>query len=237
MKKILALVMAIAMMLSCVAFAEPTAIEFGTENTLVYDRTVAKDADGNPTGNAHVTAWQGKWVLVAAYIAEDGIDEYDLDAEEGFYAVPENAVFLELEALLNASANDPATGPIVDQANYWHAHTHDMEGILTLPEDIDEDGYKLKNTWQEWSSVVRGEQDGDFNFGPAKVNIKGEDDYIYWNDLTGFDFEEIEEFKYIGMNMDGQIVIAACDKNIATNEKATILFALVFDKVVEEAAE
>lgn len=235
MKKIIALVMAIAMLLSCTAFADK--IEYGTENTLVFDRTVAKDEAGNPTGNGHVTAWEGKWVLVAAYIDEEGIEEYDLDAEAGYYAVPENAVFLELEALLDASANDPATGPIVDQANYWHAHTHDMAGTLTLPEDIDEEGFKLSNTWQEWNSVVRGEQDGDFNFGPAKVNIKGEDDYIYWNDLTGFDFEEIEEFKYIGMNMDGQIIIVAADKNVATKDNAKIMFAYIFDKVVEEAAE
>ena len=230
MKKIVALIMVLAMMLSCTAFAEPTKLdEFGTDNTLVYNREVV-DA-------AHVTAWQGDWVLVAAYMSEDGIEEYELeDVEAGFYAVPENAVFLNLEALLDASANDPATGPIVDQANYWHAHTHDLKGTLTLPEDIDEDGYTLKNTWQEWKNTVRGEQDGDFNYGPAKVSIKGEDDFIYWNELTGFDFEEIEEFKYIGMNYDGQIVIAACDKNIATNEKAVIYFAYIFAPVVAEEA-
>lgn len=229
MKKIVALIMVLAMMLSCTALAEATKIEFGTENTLVYNREIV-DA-------AHVTAWQGQWVLVAAYMSEDGIDEYELeDVEEGFYAVPENAVFLELEALLDASANDPSTGPIVDQANYWHAHTHDLKGTLTLPEDIDEEGYTLKNTWQEWNYTVRGEQDGDFNYGPAKVNIKGEDDFLYWNELTGFDFEEIEEFKYIGMNYDGQIVIAATDKNIATNTKASILFAYIFAPVVAEEA-
>lgn len=175
-------------------------------------------------------------MLVAAYMSEDGIEEYELEAEEGYYAVPENAVFLTLEPKFDASANDP-TGPLVDVANYFHAHCYDLEGTITLPEDIDEDGYKVKNVWSDWASVVRGNDDADTNFGPAKVNIKGEDDYLYWNDLTGFDFEEIEEFKFIGMNLDGQIVIAACDKNIATNEKASIWFAFIFDKVVEEAAE
>ena len=253
MKKIVALVLAAMMLLACTAFADPTKIEYGTENTLVYARDVEYaetdapvDLLGNPTnsgkvstGLAHVTSWFGDWVLVAAYMSEDGIDEYELDAEEGFYAVPENAVFLTLEPKFNASANNPATGPIVDQGNYFHAHVYDMAGGITLPEDIDEDGYTLKNVWSEWAYEARGEQVGDFNFGPAKVVIKGEDDYLYWNALTGFDFEEIEEFKYIGMNLDGQIVIAACDKNIATNTKAKILFALVFDKVVpaEEAAE
>jgi len=246
MKKILALVMAAMMLMACTAFAEPTKIEYGTENTLVYAREVAYAAEaadvdslGNatdmgrvPTGIAHVTSWVGEWVLVAAYLSEGGIEEYDLDAEEGFYAVPENAVFLNLEALYDASANDPS-GPLVDVANYFHAHCYDMNGTITLPEDIDEDGYKVKNVWSDWASNVRGNADGDFNFGPAKVTIKGEDDYIYWNELTGFDFDEIEEFKFIGMNLDGQIVITACEKNPVTKPDTDVWFALVFDKVAE----
>ena len=247
MKKILALVMAVAMLLSCVAFAEPTKIEYGTENTLVYAREVAYAAEaadvdflGNatdmgrvPTGLAHVTSWVGEWVLVAAYMSESGMEEYDLDGEEGFYAVPENTMFLTLEAKYDASANDPS-GPLVDVANYFHAHCYDLAGTITLPEDIDEDGFKVKNVWSDWASNVRGNADGDFNFGPAKVTIKGDDDYIYWNEMTGFDFDEIEEFKYIGMNLDGQIVITACEKNPVTKPDTDVWFALVFDKVVAE---
>ncbi|MBQ9950615.1 MAG: acid shock protein [Clostridia bacterium] len=246
MKKILVLVVALAMMLSAVAFAEPTAIEYGTENTLVFAREVAYaaeagdvDALGNPTdggkvptGIAHITAWKGQWVLAAAYVSESGLEEYDLEGEEGFYAVPENAVFLELEPAYDASANDPS-GPLVDVANYFHAHCYDLNGTITLPEDIDEEGFKVKNVWSDWGSVVRGNADGDFNFGPAKVTIKGEDDYLYWNELTGFDFEEIEEFKFIGANLDGQIVIAACEKNPVTKPDTDIWFALIFDKVAE----
>lgn len=247
MKKILALVMAVAMMLSCVAFAEPTKIEYGTENTLVYARDVAYEAEaadvdhlGNPTdagkvptGIAHVTSWAGEWVLVAAYVAESGLEEYDLDGEEGFYAVPANTMYLTLEPAYDASANDPS-GPLVDVANYFHAHCYDLKGNITLPEDIDEDGFTVKNVWSDWASAVRGNADGDFNFGPAKVTIKGDDDYLYWNELTGFDFEEIEEFKYIGMNLDGQIVITACEKNPVTKPDTDVWFALVFDKVVAE---
>ena len=247
MKKILALVMAAMLLLSCVAFAEPTKIEYGTENTLVYAREVAYAADaadvdslGNatdmgrvPTGIAHVTSWVGEWVLVAAYMSESGMEEYDLDGEEGFYAVPADAVYLNLEAKYDASANDPS-GPLVDVANYFHAHCYDLAGTITLPEDIDEEGFKVKNVWSDWASNVRGNADGDFNFGPAKVTIKGDDDYIYWNELTGFDFDEIEEFKYIGMNLDGQIVITACEKNPVTKPDTDVWFALVFDKVVAE---
>ena len=248
MKKILALVVAAMLLLSCVAFAEPTKIEYGTDNTLVYARDVvytegtadclgnAVNRPGVPTGNAHVTAWAGEWVLVAAYMSEGGIEEYDLeDAEEGYYAVPENAVFLTLEPKFDASANHHDGINLVDLiGQYWHAHAYDLSGMLVLPEDIDEDGFKVRNVWMDWSVVARDDTDGDFNFGPAKVTIKGEDDYLYWNELTGFDFEEIEEFKYLGMNMDGQIVITACDKNIATKDDAEIWFALIFDKVVAE---
>ena len=245
MKKIVALVLAAMMLLACTAFAEPTKIEYGTENTLVYARDVAYAAEaadvdslGNatdmgrvPTGLAHVTSWVGEWVLVAAYVSEAGLEEYDLDGEEGFYAVAENTMFLNLEAKYDASANDPS-GPLVDVANYFHAHCYDLAGTITLPEDIDEDGFKVKNVWSDWNSVVRGNADGDFNFGPAKVTIKGDDDYLYWNEMTGFDFEEIEEFKFIGMNLDGQIVITACEKNPVTKPDTDIWFALVFDKVV-----
>jgi len=258
MKKIVALIMVLTMMLSCTAFAEPAKIEFGDDNTLVYAREIAyevaedgKDALGNtadeantfngaaqclrPIGLAHLTSWVGEWVLAAAYISEDGIEEFEFeDVEPGYYAVPENAVFLTLEAAFDASANDPS-GPLVDVANYFHAHCYDLNGTLVLPEDIDEDGYKVKNVWSDWANNVRGNADGDFNFGPAKVSFKGEDDYLYWNELTGFDFEEIEEFKFIGMNLNGQIVICSATKNIVTTpDKAQIMFAYIFNPVVAE---
>ena len=255
MKKFLALVMAAAMLLSCVAFAEPTLLaDYGNENTLVYAREIAfeeteekLDLLGNKTngtrksvGVSHVTTWGGEYVLVAAYMSEAAIEEFEFEGvEAGFYAVPENAVFLTLEPLFDAKANDPATGPIVDQGNYFHAHVYDLAGTITLPEEIDEDGYTVASEWSEWAFEARGEQEGDFNFGPAKTHIKGEDDFLYWNELTGFDFEEIEEFKYIGTNADGQIIICSATKNIVNSEKAEIMFAYIFDKVVpveEEAA-
>lgn len=254
MKKILALVMVLAMMLSSAAFADK--IEYGTENTLVLATEVAYEAEaadvdvlGNavdggkvPTGLAHVTSWGGKYVLVAAYISEYCIDEYDVeDVEAGFYAVPENTVYLELTPMYDASANDPS-GPLVDQGNYWHAHCYDLAGSLTLSEDIDEDGYKVSAVFDQWKNEVRGNADGDFNFGPTKAVIKGEDDYIYWGELTGLEIEAVEEeeldgFEFIGMNLDGQILVMASDKNVATKGADEITLVYVFDKVVEEAAE
>ena len=187
MKKIVALLMVLAMMLSCTAFAEPTLIEFGDDNTLVYAREIAyevaedgKDALGNtadeantfngaaqclrPIGLAHLTSWAGEWVLAAAYISEDGIEEFEFeDVEPGYYAVPENAVFLTLEPAFDASANDPS-GPLVDVANYFHAHCYDLNGTITLPEDIDEDGFVYATNIDE-----TGEQ------GVRRLNPRGED--------------------------------------------------------------
>ena len=48
MKKIAALIMVLAMMLSCTAFAEPTLLaDFGDENTLVYAREIAYEVADN----------------------------------------------------------------------------------------------------------------------------------------------------------------------------------------------
>nr|MBR4280903.1 hypothetical protein [Clostridia bacterium] len=251
MKKIVALLMLVAMMLTTVAFAEPTLLaDFGDENTLVYAREIAYvegtvDALGNaantpgcPTGYAHVTAWAGEWQLVAAYVAEAGIEEFELEGvEAGYYAVSEG-VILNLIPLFNASANH-ANGVMADQAAYLHAHAYDLEGTLTMPEAID-DAFQFSADFKAWEyGTVRTENDADMNFGPIKVSFKkGDDDFLYWNALTGFNFEEIEEFKYIGMNANGQIVVCSASKNVVTSEKAEIYFAYIFEPVVaEEVAE
>lgn len=250
MKKIVALIMVLAMMLTCTAFAEPTQLaDFGDENTLVYAREIAYsetdgdvDALGNatnsgkvPVGYAHVTAWAGEWELVAAYVSEDGIEEFEFEGvEPGYYAVPAGVV-LTLNPLFDESANHP-NGVMADQAAYLHAHAYDLKGTLTMTEEID-DAYELALDFNAWANVVRGEMDADMNFGPIKVSFKkGDDDFLYWNALTGFDWEDIDEFKYIGMNENGQILVCAANKNIATNEKAKIFYAYIFAPVVAEEA-
>ena len=219
MKKFLALLMAAMMLLSCVAFAEEA------KDPMEIDRAITTKLESH---------WVGNWTLANAWIGEEFIDDYGVEGvEAGLIEVKPGAITMTIEALLNHCASDKSLGQIVDQAAYLHAHVYCLGGTIAFADYPDEE-YTIKNEWDEYAYVVRGEMDGDFNYGPAKVNIKGEDDYIYWNDLTGFDFEEIEEFKYIGMNKDGQIVITACDKNIATKEKAEIWFAYIFDKVVAE---
>ena len=260
MKKIVALFMALLMLLGTVALAEPTLLaDFGTENTLVYARTVAYtpfelDDEGNPintvdllgnpantngcpVGYAHVTAWAGEWELVAAYVSEEAIEEFEFEGvEPGYYAVADG-VILNLIPVFDKGASHP-NGVKSDQANYLHAHAYGMDGTLTMPEEID-DAYIIDVEFGAWNYVSRGELDADMNFGPIKVSFKkGDDDYLYWNALTGFNWEDIDEFKYIGMNEDGQILVCAASKNISTNAKADIYYAYIFNPVVaEEAAE
>lgn len=234
MKKFLALVMAVAMMLSCTAFAEPILLaDFGDPDELmVYNREQYKQYP--------VEDWAGDWVLVAAYVSEAFIEEFEYeDVTAGFYAVPENAIIMNVNPLYDASNTDPlGSGPIVDMANYYHCHTYDLEGTLTFAEQFGEaEPYTFANKWEEWIYTVRGEQDGDFNAGPCKTYFKGEDkDFLRWVDVTGLDFEDMEDMKYIGMNNNGQMVICSASKNIVTNEKADIFLAYIFEKVVPTEA-
>ena len=82
MKKILSLVMALAMVLGCFAMAETTSIlDADMDELLVLDR------------ESSLNDWEGEWVLVAAYITADFAEEYDVE-QSGLLAVPENAATL-----------------------------------------------------------------------------------------------------------------------------------------------
>ena len=120
MKKILSLVMALAMVLGCFAMAETTSIlDADMDELLVLDR------------ESSLNDWEGEWVLVAAYITADFAEEYDVE-QSGLLAVPENAATLTITALKDATANDKELGTMVDVASYIHDHTYDLSGELTF---------------------------------------------------------------------------------------------------------
>lgn len=217
MKKLFVLLVAAVMLLSCVAFAEDVDIEAMT----TFNR------------ESNVTEWEGTWVLTAAYIGEEFAEEYDVETS-GLLTVVPNAITLEIAALLDASANDPQLGTMVDVASYIHAHTYDLSGTMTISAEIaEEDPYTVKSAWDEWpNNVIRGENDGDFNYGPAKTHVKGEDDSVHFTDITGVEIEDMEDFKYIGMNNAGQIVLCYSDDNVAKKD-GEIGFAYIFDRVAE----
>ena len=191
MKKIFVLVLAALLALASLASAE-SVLSADPEAFMTYNR------------ESHVTEWEGKWVLVAAYIGEDFAEEYEVETS-GFLPVPENAISMELTTIPDATANDKELGTMVDVASYIHGHTHDLAGTMTFSADItDDEPYTVKSAWDEWpNNVIRGENDGDFNYGPAKTHIKGDDETLHFTELTGVEIEDMEEMKYIGMNPDG----------------------------------
>ena len=146
MKKILSLVMALAMVLGCFAMAETTSIlDADMDELLVLDR------------ESSLNDWEGEWVLVAAYITADFAEEYDVE-QSGLLAVPENAATLTITALKDATANDKELGTMVDVASYIHDHTYDLSGELTFS---DEDSYTVKSAWDEWANNVIAKVDYD----------------------------------------------------------------------------
>ena len=219
MKKFLAMLMAAMMLLSCVAFAEADPVEIDrsleARLNLAWAWNVTEE---NPANADMPKALTGEWTLAAAYISEDFIDEFEIEgAEAGLIEVTPGAITLTINALLDHCASDASLGQITDQGNYWHDHVYCMDGSMVFAAYPDEK-YTLKSNWDEFSFTARGEMDGDYNYGPAKTKIKGDDDFLHWADITGINYEDQEEMKHIFMNTSGQIVLCYADKNIC-NEK------------------
>lgn len=230
MKKFLAMIMAVAMLLSCVAFAEEA------KDPMEIDRSLEARLELAWVNPETLT---GEWTLSAAWIGEEFIEDYEVEgAEAGLIAVTPGAITMTVNALLDHCASDPALGQITDQGNYWHDHVYCMEGTLAFAAYPDEE-YTIRSNWNEWAYEARGEMEGDYNYGPTKTKVKGDDDLLHWTELTGIDYEDQEEVKYIFMNTSGQLVLCYADKNIVNAKNNTVGFAYIFDKVVpaEEAAE
>ena len=195
MKKFLSLLLAAMMLISCVAYAE-SILEADPEEVLSFDR------------ESPVTDWVGEWVLAAAYIGEDFADENDIDVT-GLIAVPENAVTMTVEAVLDASATGSDAGVMVDQAAYIHAHVYDMEATVKFDAAITDDEATLKLPWDGWKYTVRGENDGDFNMGVENEAISD------------------ENMKYVGMNEAGQLIVCYSDDNMVKKD-GDVAFAYIF---------
>ena len=223
MKKFLALLLAVATLLSCAAFAEeaaPAIHEMDPELIVTIDR------------KAHLTSWEGKWVLAAAYIGEYFIEEFELEGiEPGLYPVKENAMWLDLSAVLNESANDKSLGAIVDQGSYVHADVYDLVGTVTFAEEYTKKTGSITSKWNQFGYLVTGEHQGYYTHGPAKTTVKAADDFLFWNEITGIAFEESEEMKYIFMNTSGHIVLCFPEKNITNKFKDNELAAKQNDEI------
>ncbi len=204
MKKFLVLMLAVVMMLGCTALAE-SVMEADPETVLTFNR------------ESHVTEWEGKWVLAAAYIGEEFAEEYEVETTGMIETKP--AITLEISTIEDASANDKQLGTMVDVASYIHGHTHDLAGTMAFVDLGDDEEYTVKSAWDEWpNNVIRGENDGDFNYGPAKTHVKGEDETLHFAEITGVEIEDMEEMKYIGMSNGGQLILCYADDNVAKKD-------------------
>ncbi len=240
MKKFLAMIMAAMMLLSCVAFAEEAKSPVEIDRSLEARLNLAwawNVTEENPANADMPKAITGEWTLASAYIGESFIDDFEIEGvEAGLIAVTPGAITLTINALLDHCASDAALGQITDQGNYWHDHVYCLDGSMVFAAYPDEE-YTLKSNWDEFSYTARGEMDGDYNYGPAKTKVKGDDDLLHWTELTGIDYEDQEEMKHIFMNTSGQLVLCYADKNIC-NEKYDgeyVGIAYIFDKVVPAA--
>ena len=218
MKKILVMLLAALMVFACVAHAD-SILDADPEEIMTFDRT------------SPVTDWAGEWVLAAAYIGEDFADENDIKVN-GLIAVPENAVTMTVEAVLDASATGSPDGVMVDMAAYIHAHVYDMEATVKFDPAITDEEAGLKLPWDGWLYTVRGEQDGDFNMGVGKLSkVSAKEKNLYFCQVTGVENDAIsdENMKYVGMNTAGQLIVCYSDDNMVKKD-GDVAFAYIFVK-------
>ena len=220
MKKVLALLLTVLFLLPVLASAEEPVID--AETVMDFNR------------ESPVTDWVGNWVLAAAYIGEDWAEENDVETT-GLLTVPENAVTMTVEALLDASATGSDAGVMVDQASYLHAHVYDMDAKITFPAEITEEEAGLRLPWDGWQYTVRGENDGDFNMGVGKLSkVSAEDKSLYFCQVTGVESEAIsdENMKYVGMNTADQLIVMYSDDNMVKKD-GDVAFAYIFVRAAE----
>ncbi len=224
MKKILSLILAAMMLVSCAALAE-NILESDPEEVLSFNR------------KAPVTDWEGEWVLAAAYIGEDFADENDIEVK-GLIAVPENALTMTVKAVLDGSATGSDAGVMVDQAAYIHTHVYDIEAALQFDASITDDEAKLKLPWDGWDFTKDEEWTGwsegssYTSKGVGKMSkVSAEDKSLYFCQVTGVDSEAIsdENMKYMGMNEAGQLIVCYSDDNMVKKD-GDVGYAYIFVK-------
>lgn len=214
MKKVITLLMTLALILPVIALADAA---LNPDTVVTFNR------------ESPVTDWEGDWVLAGAYIGEDYADENDIESN-GLLPVPEGAVKVSVKAILDASATGSDAGVMVDQAAYLHAHVYDMEASVTFAADIADETATLKLPWDGWLFTVRGENDGDFNMGVGKLSKVGaEDKSLYFTKVTGVESDEIddENMKYVGMNVDGQLIVCYSEENLVKKD-VEVSFGYIF---------
>lgn len=243
MKKFLSLILAGMLLLSfaCaegILDADPEEVltlmrnERTDELTVNWTGKTEADVLALYAGTSHVSNWVGQWELVAAYISEEFADDNDVEVN-GFLPVPQGAIVMNVEAILDGSNTGSPDGIMIDQGSYWHGHAYDLLATLTFAEDLDIDGATVKSAWDQWPTTkATGEQTGFFNFGPTKVSVKCEDDTMGWEAVTGVEIEDMEKMKYMGLTNAGYLVLCYSDTNVA-NKDGDMGVCYIFARVAE----
>ncbi len=224
MKKMFALLLAVLMLVSCVAFAE-NILEADPEEVLSFNR------------KSPVTDWEGEWVLAAAFIGEDFAEENDIGVN-GLIAVPEKAITMTVKAELDRSATGSDAGVMVDQAAYIHTHVHDMVATVKFDASIADDEATLVLPWDGWDWTKDEEWTG-WSEGSTYIckgvgklsKVSADDKSLYFCQVTGVESEEIadENMKYVGMNEAGQLIVCYSDDNMVKKD-GDVAFAYIFVK-------
>ena len=224
MKKLLSVLLAAMMLVSCAAFAE-SILEADPEEVMTFNR------------KAPITDWEGEWVLAAAYIGEDFADENDIETT-GLIVVPEKVLTMSVKATLDASATGSDAGVMVDQAAYIHSHVHDIDAVLTFDASVTDEEATLRLPWDGWDWTKDEEWPGwsegstYVNKGVGKLSKVGADDKsLYFGKVTGVENEVIsdESMKYMGINEAGQLIVCYSDDNMVKKD-GDIAFAYIFVK-------
>ena len=224
MKKLLSVLLAAMMLVSCAAFAE-SILEADPEEVMTFNR------------KAPITDWEGEWVLAAAYIGEDFADENDIETT-GLIAVPEKVLTMTVKATLDGSATGSDAGVMVDQAAYIHSHVHDIDAVLTFDASVTDEEATLRLPWDGWDWTKDEEWPGwsegstYVNKGVGKLSKVGADDKsLYFGKVTGVENEAIsdESMKYMGINEAGQLIVCYSDDNMVKKD-GDIAFAYIFVK-------
>ncbi len=224
MKKLLSVLLAAMLLVSCAAFAE-SILEADPEEVMTFNR------------KAPITDWEGEWVLAAAYIGEDFADENDIETT-GLIAVPEKVLTMTVKATLDASATGSDAGVMVDQAAYIHSHVHDIDAVLTFDASVTDEEATLRLPWDGWDWTKDEEWPGwsegstYVNKGVGKLSKVGADDKsLYFGKVTGVENEAIsdESMKYMGINEAGQLIVCYSDDNMVKKD-GDIAFAYIFVK-------
>lgn len=184
------------------------------ENTAVEEDTITV-AEG-PLGldyAADPEAYVGKWVLVNAYTAADGIIDVEADA-----------CYMDIEISIDSNK-------LVDEAAYIHADATNLKGTMSFSHDgIDVEEYSCTGNWSDWTTVdVQGEGNASFS-GAIKFKVRDDDEGLFFNVLSGVEVEDMELFDVLGINAEGQLILGYSEDHIERDGSAEWEYAYIFNK-------